>query len=677
VSDAAVLDPQNPWPWLDPFTEAARDAFGGRKDDVQALLRGVLAMPVCVLFGKSGLGKTSLLLAGLAPKLRAQAMLPVPVRLEHRPGAAGVSAQLHRALTAAAAEARLHWSQPSTEDRDLAQVSALWERLHERDQYLRDEHDRRWTPVFMLDQFEEVFTLEPDQSLRAQAFQQLGDLLENRVPPVVARRLDADEALLDRIDLDHQAYRFLISIREDFLAELEYWADLIPRLAMNRVRLLPLSDKGAREAICKTGGALVTADSAERIVQFLGRQLAPGVRVRDDRRIEPALLSLVCASLNADRLAATPPGAQLDVSDLEIRGAKILDRFYDDAFGALDADGRAGVERWVELNLITSSGSRRPYPLNAVDDVLRPSLAKLEKRRLLRTEPTEQGDQVELVHDRLAAVASQRAVARQRVNDEADRLRREKDEAEKQVLVQRAELADAAQKRAVAEEERARAERARADEAERAKKAEQTRADEAVHAKERAGRQTRLVTAVAVIAMALAAISISLWRRAETAQRRANVTFLAAKAALASAQSALSAADPAAAPSGADATRLLSEARNSYNTAARAVNQLQPCSAERRIYPQIAAGTDGAALNAVTPALRAAGFIVAPVQSMPRQKMPNATAVRYFRPTESQGADDAVAALRKAGMTAAPVLTQGYEATARPCQYELWIAPGS
>src|SRR5262249_2407298 len=155
-----------------------------------------------------------------------------------------------------------------------------------------------------------------DPLRRRQVCQELGDLLENRVPPPVARRVDADEALLDRIDLDHQAYRCLISIREDFLAELEYWAELIPRLATNRGRLLPLADKGALEAICKTGAALVTADSAQKIVQFLGRQLAPGVRVRDDRRIEPALLSLVCASLNADRLAMTPPGARLDVSDL-------------------------------------------------------------------------------------------------------------------------------------------------------------------------------------------------------------------------------------------------------------------------------------------------------------------------------------------------------------------------
>ena len=82
----------------------------------------------------------------------------------------------------------------------------------------------------MLDQFEEIFTLQPDERRRLQTFQQLGDLLENRVPPSVAARLDHQEELIDRIDFDNQPYRFLVSLREDFLPELEAWTDLIPRL---------------------------------------------------------------------------------------------------------------------------------------------------------------------------------------------------------------------------------------------------------------------------------------------------------------------------------------------------------------------------------------------------------------------------------------------------------------
>src|SRR5262249_47560279 len=158
---------------------------------------------------------------------------------------------------------------------------------------------------------ETLFTLV-DEGPRQRAFQELGDLLENRLPPDVAARLDRHEELIDRIDLDIQYYRFIVSIREDFLAELEVWASLIPRLGPNRYRLFQMSKQRALEAIEKAGGRLVDAESAQSIVEFLGRQaLQHGAsRSRDEHRIEPALLSLVCESLNEDRLARRPPGTR-------------------------------------------------------------------------------------------------------------------------------------------------------------------------------------------------------------------------------------------------------------------------------------------------------------------------------------------------------------------------------
>ena len=62
--------------------------------------------------------------------------------------------------------------------------------VHDRQRPWIDEEGRRWMPVFVLDQFEEIFTLQLDEQRRLLAFQQLGDLLENRVPPAVASRLD-------------------------------------------------------------------------------------------------------------------------------------------------------------------------------------------------------------------------------------------------------------------------------------------------------------------------------------------------------------------------------------------------------------------------------------------------------------------------------------------------------
>ena len=94
MAEGNVVTPQHPWPWLEPFTELASQFFNGRDEEALGLLQNVEALPASVLFGKSGLGKTSLVLAGLFPLLRSHCLLPVLVRLEHRQGARDVSAQL-------------------------------------------------------------------------------------------------------------------------------------------------------------------------------------------------------------------------------------------------------------------------------------------------------------------------------------------------------------------------------------------------------------------------------------------------------------------------------------------------------------------------------------------------------------------------------------------------------
>jgi len=418
----ASIDAGHPWPWLEAFTEDARAFFNGRDDDVDAVLQVIALAPVTVLFGRSGLGKTSLLQAGVFPRLAQRRMFPVLLkRLDHGPRGAELSARWLARLDTEAAARGLAWHGERDEATD--ERARLWERLHRRDAGWRDAGGARWTPLLVLDQFEEVFTLESDPGARRRTFEELGDLLENRIPVAVAARIDADETLLDRLDLDAQPYRCLVALREDFLPELEVWTALAPRLAAQRLRLLPMDRAQALAAVLRTGGPLVDEASAQRIVAFLGHQ---GARATEAGDVEPALLSLVCASLNAERLERGLE--RLDVENLEASGARILDRFYDQAFDALPEDKRPAARSWVERELITAGGTRRPYPRRALAPELAGALETLVRQRLLRVENAELGEFVELVHDRLAAVAAERArLARERAEREAaERAEREK-----------------------------------------------------------------------------------------------------------------------------------------------------------------------------------------------------------------------------------------------------------
>ncbi|AEF99997.1 WD40 repeat domain-containing protein [Methylomonas methanica] len=415
MTDSFKIDAEHPWPWLDAFPEYAEQFFNGRDDEKAALFRCVLSAPVTVLFGKSGLGKSSLLQAGLFPQLRGERLLPIYMRLLHDPNAADLSAQLakrfseeiHKSHTAAASPPLHYRYRQNQEDEDAEPIiltDDLWADLHRNDIELVDETGKRWQPVFVLDQFEEIFTLGGQNPNRqTHCFYQLGDLLENRIPKALAERLNEDDELFDQLNPDSQPYRFLLSLREDYLPDLEEWSELIPRLSPNRFRLLPMTAPQAIAAVQKTGGELVTPQDAENIVEYLSaNQTAGQQKRRGVTQIEPALLGLMCAGLNEDRLRSQTK--QLKTDNLTQQGGLIVERFYDQAF----ADLPASVRDFVEQHLITSDGVRLAYPVRSMETEKRATAAQLNTlvdKRLLRRESLEEGDRIELVHDRLAQVA--------------------------------------------------------------------------------------------------------------------------------------------------------------------------------------------------------------------------------------------------------------------------------
>ena len=65
-----LLVPKNPYRGLESFTAEQAEVFFGRDQDIDLLASRVLAQPVVVVVGPSGVGKSSLVQAGLVPRLR-------------------------------------------------------------------------------------------------------------------------------------------------------------------------------------------------------------------------------------------------------------------------------------------------------------------------------------------------------------------------------------------------------------------------------------------------------------------------------------------------------------------------------------------------------------------------------------------------------------------------------
>ena len=96
------LSDKEPWPGLASYTEEDRNYFAAREIERDELLERVLQHRLTVLYGLSGLGKSSLLQAGLFPALRERHNLPVYVRLNFATEAAGLVDQVFAAIEAAA-----------------------------------------------------------------------------------------------------------------------------------------------------------------------------------------------------------------------------------------------------------------------------------------------------------------------------------------------------------------------------------------------------------------------------------------------------------------------------------------------------------------------------------------------------------------------------------------------
>ena len=396
----AAVDRDNPWPGLAPFLEDQSGFFHGRDAEIRALARLMERKALTVLFGQSGLGKSSLLMAGVFPRLRASSFCPIYLRLDHSDGALSPSEQAKAMVAAATARAGT-WTKPGT----AKPGESLWEFFHHRDDRLVDASGRTIVPVLVFDQFEELFTLGAAagaQRDRAVAFMsELAELVENRPSEQLVARLEHSADEMDAFDFSRTDYRVCIALREDFLPHLEGLKTIMPALMENRMRLARMTGVQALDAVVKPGGVLVTPEVAQAIVEFVSGARGGSAERLAELDVEPPLLSVICRELNERRRALGQ--AQITADLVSGNRREILTDFYERSV----ADLPEGMRTFVEDHLLTKSGFRDNLALETALEfpgVTRPLVDTLVNRRLLRLEDRLGVERVELTHDVLAEV---------------------------------------------------------------------------------------------------------------------------------------------------------------------------------------------------------------------------------------------------------------------------------
>ena len=464
---SAAATPETPWLGLRPFTEDTQEYFFGRQEELDDLTDRILGRPLTILFGTSGLGKSSLIQAALMPRLRAEGFLPVHVRFDHDETAPPLEAQLLDALARALAEGGFPAqarAASAIRDGTMDLTAALWLLFHDPWQgFAAPIEGVQPRPVVLIDQFEEIFTIgerparrEVNTSMR----ETLATLIESRPPMPLRAYLEADEELADRIDYRVQPLRVLLSLREDFLHVLERWRRSMPSLMENRLELRMLSGPQALEAVVQPGQrrggqpAIIPDEVGRAIVRFVAG-------VADDVPLEeidavPPLLSLVCAELNAQRLARGE--AQITRNQFEGHSDDILKNFYERSFdpasyGVLlanvvnDEPALRGLRQLIEDRLLSPDGFRESIAFDTIRrdlsrvvsaETSRLVLDAIIERRLLTVEERGGVRRLELAHDVLTRVVKASRDERQE-NEAVAKAQKEKEDAEKETCRIRAE----------------------------------------------------------------------------------------------------------------------------------------------------------------------------------------------------------------------------------------------
>lgn len=336
----------NPWAGLsayqDPETCSTPLKFCGRNNDSYDVAELIDDNILITLYGKSGVGKTSLLNAGVFPRLRSEGYLPISIRLGME--AMDVCFQdciissLSNILKTKGYHSISFDVTPIPSDKQSPEY--LWSyfaRTH-----FADAEDHPVFPVFVFDQFEEVFKHRRNDA--ESLLRQLNYLM------------DESHALPDRI-INGQAYtydfnyRFVISIREDDLYSLEDSIDNNYLIAMKhcRYRLRGLTEEGAREVIIQPGNGLFDDSGKERIVNAIIQT----AQNSEDGSISTNVLSLICSRLYIESQKAGLPKISEQLVSNYIAGNPFENYYYEATAGFSDKE-----KSFIETHLIDSSGRR-------------------------------------------------------------------------------------------------------------------------------------------------------------------------------------------------------------------------------------------------------------------------------------------------------------------------------
>jgi hypothetical protein len=248
---SALEGSHTPYKFLDYFEPRDREIFFGREGDIQRFLVYIRAENLIVLYGESGVGKTSLIRAGLIPKLIDSGFIPVYTRSFKEKPSDSIKRDTAQVISCIAPKVKL--------DLDMG-LRPFFERLTK----------RGYEFVIFVDQFEELFISFPE-----------------------SESLEFVQELIDCLNTEGTLrVTFVLSIRRDHFLKLGGYKSALLELYTNAYELSKLTREDVRQAVKEPALHFGISYEDELLIQLVddiyreGEYNTPHIQIVCDRLVK-------------------------------------------------------------------------------------------------------------------------------------------------------------------------------------------------------------------------------------------------------------------------------------------------------------------------------------------------------------------------------------------------------
>lgn len=418
-------------PWIDIASYEVKDAyrFKGRDEDIHKFLRILVDGTMSVIYANSGVGKTSLINAGIIPKLKRDNYIPIKIVFpQDFFDNEDIDNWLYNEIKNLGLnkyQDEFEWMPKKDSLHIVDEVfnNSIWWLLHTC-QIQNKKTKKIYFPLIIFDQFEEVFT-KPSNNLgistkiHNKLFETISQISSNALPVNIESYL---ENYKEYIEVDSKHYfKIIFSLRKEYLSDFDYWTNeknSITELHQNRMFLLPMTHEQAEEVITKQPMGLDTPTLYIDTLSSVKHEILDHIDPKKKGTIEPLMLSVLCSRLFDQ--AQTHNSNIVNVNDLkQINLNSIIRDFYEDNLKFLEEQ----LVILFEEKIIDENGHRNrikassvfKYPNEQSDSQKIPFFVqeKLESIHIIRSEKYNDEVYVELIHDKVAEVITERKKERE------------------------------------------------------------------------------------------------------------------------------------------------------------------------------------------------------------------------------------------------------------------------